>query len=283
MEVPMPRRTCLITGATSGLGRATAEVLAGAGDTLLLPCRDPAAATRVEAELRSAAGHLRIHTLPCDLARPATVDATSAAVLERFDHLDLLILNAGATPLERSLSPAGVELGWHTSYLGHFQLLQRLMPALGRGSRVIVLAGMYQAYGQLRLDDLDWHERPWSWSQAAYDTQLARVLFTVEAAARLRDRGVTVNAVHPGAVRTRAQDVLPWPTRLLVDTLMGFVFASPARGAQTILRLADDPALAEVTGVWFRRFQPSAPHPLVQDAGARRALWDRSLELLAAG
>lgn len=279
----MPRRTCLITGATSGLGRATAEALARAGDTLLLPCRDPAAAARVEAELRSAGGHQRVHMLPCDLARPATVDAAAAAVLGRLDHLDLLILNAGATPLERSLSPVGVELGWHTSYLGHFQLLQRLLPALGRGSRVIVLAGMYQARGQLRLDDLDWRERPWSWSQAAYDTQLARVLFTLEAAAHLRDRGVTVNAVHPGAVRTRAQDVLPWPTRLLVDTLMRFVFVSPARGAQTVLRLADDPALAEVTGTWFRRFQRSEPHPLVHDADARRALWDRSLALLAGG
>ena len=233
---------CVVTGANRGLGLAIAEGLARGGATVVLACRDPDRGAEAAAGVGEAAGHDRVFSLLCDLADPTSVDAFATEVMERFDRIDVLVNNAGLSPLDRRVSALGVELGWHISHLGHYQLTRRLIPRLVRSApaRIITLAGQYQRRGELRLDDLGWRRRPWDWGQAAADAQLARVLFTVGCAARLADTGVTANAVHPGAVRTRAQDVFPAHVRLLLATVLRPVFVSPRRGAKTVLRLAED-------------------------------------------
>jgi len=273
---------CVVTGANRGLGFATAEGLARDGATVVVACRNMAKGEEAAERVRAAAGHERVEALPLDLAEPASVEGFVAALGARYDRVDVLVNNAGITLLDRQLSCLGVELGWHVQYLGHYQLTRRLLPLLTAGApaRVIHLAGMYQSKGQLVLDDLDWSRRPWDWGQAGADAQLARVMFSAELAARLRGTGVTVNAVHPGAVRTHAQDVLPLHLRILIDTVMRVAFVAPARGARTVLRLAEDEDLADTTGRWFRRYRVQEPHPLCHDAQARQALWAKSAELL---
>jgi NAD(P)-dependent dehydrogenase (short-subunit alcohol dehydrogenase family) len=275
----------VVTGANRGLGRAIAEGLARDGATVLLACRSPERGAEARAQVREAAGHDRVHFLPCDLVEPGSVQAFAQEVQRRFGRVDVLVNNAGLTPVEHALSPLGVELGWHASYLGHYQLTRLLLPTLQRSApaRVVNLAGLYQRRGTLVLDDLAWEARDWDWGQAGADTQLARVVFTIELARRLHGTGVTANAVHPGAVRTHAQDALPAHLRLLANTVMRIAFVSPPRGARTVLRLAEDPDLAEVSGRWYRRYHPAEPNPLALDPVAGLALWERSAALLAMG
>lgn len=272
----------VVTGANRGLGLAIAEGLARDGATVVLACRSAERGEQAAAQVRIQAGHDRVHAMVCDLADPSSVDRFADAFLERFERLDVLVNNAGLMLLEHEQSALGVELGWHASYLGHFQLTLRLREILERSApaRVVNLAGLYNRRGTLRLDDLGWEDRTWDWAQAGADTQLARVLFTAELAERLEGTGVTANAVHPGAVRTHAQDALPLHIRLLVDTLMWVAFVSPRRGARTVLRVAEDPDLHEVSGRWYRRYREAEPNPLVHDALSRAALWEHSTALL---
>ena len=273
---------CIVTGANRGLGLATAEGLARDGATVVLACRDAGRGAAAEAHVRAEAGHDRVCAMICDLADPESVEAFVVAFRERFDRLDVLVNNAGFTSMERRRSELGLELGWHVGYLGHFQLTDAASghARLQRAGPGPVPRWLYQSHGSLDLADLGWRERDWDWSQAGCDSQLAKVLYTVELAERLAETGVTVNAVHPGAVRTQAQDVMPWHVRLLIDTVMRVAFVSPRRGARTVLRLAEDPDLADVTGKWFRRYHPGEPHALAADPSAREALWARSEQLL---
>ncbi|MCA9566723.1 MAG: SDR family NAD(P)-dependent oxidoreductase [Myxococcales bacterium] len=274
--------TALVTGANRGLGRATAEGLARDGATVILACRDAERGEDAALEIREATGNTRVHAVPCDLEDPGSVDRCAESVLSRFPALHVVVANAGLTLLEREITGLDVERGWHAGYLGHFQLVSRLRERLvaSAPARVVVLAGLYHRKGELRLDDLDWIERAWDWGQASADVQLARVMFAKELAVRLGSQGVTPVSVHPGAVRTHAQDVLPPHLRLLVDTVMRVAFVSPERGARTVLRLAEDEDLAPFAGAWFRRYHPAATHPAVDDPEARAALWEASERLV---
>lgn len=272
----------LITGANAGLGFATAKALARADWTVWLLCRDPGRAAAARATIRGAAGHDRVHTVIADLAAPDQVAAAIARVREGTARLDALVANAGLMPTTLQLSGLGVELGWHASHLGHVQLALGLLPLLRASApaRIVHLAGLYHRRGTLRLDDLAWEDRPWSAGQAGADVQLARVLFAVELAERLKGSGVTSNAVHPGAVRTGAQDAAPWWARLLIATVMRPAFVSADVGARTVVRLVTDPDLATTSGAWFRRFTEAPVHALARAPAARGALWDKDLELL---
>jgi len=273
---------CIVTGANRGLGLATAEGLARDGATVVLACRDAHRGFEAEATVRAAAQHDRVHFLSCDLADPHSVDSFVHTFSQQFDRLDVFVGNAGVTLPDLHRSALDVEVGWHVGYLGHYQLLRRLLPTLQASSpaRIVLLAGLYHQRGQLTLDDLGWAHRPWDWAQAGSNSQLAKVLLAYELADRLAGTGVTVAAVHPGAVRTHTQDVLPWHLRLLADTVLRPAFVSPRRGARTVLRLAEDEALEDGRGYWFRRYHEAEPHPMAHDAAARRALWNVSADLL---
>ena len=275
LKVDLAGRTALVTGPTSGLGRAAALGLARLGAEVVLLCRDLARGRALQRELRLATGHRRVSVEQVDLADLGSVRAFA----RRFGapRVDVLVHNAGVLPDERVLSPDGLELTWATNVAGPYLLTRLLLPRLKRApqGRIVVVSsgGMYAQ--RLALDDLDWQRRPFDGVAAYAQSKRAEVVLTELLAERLGRTRVTVNAMHPGWADTPGvRRSLPRFHRLMKARLR-----TPAQGADTIVWLAACPRLAGESGrFWFDR-QAVGTHlvPWTRETPAeRRAL----LELL---
>ena len=275
LKVDLAGRTALVTGPTSGLGRAAALGLARLGAEVVLLCRDLPRGRALQRELRLATGHRRVSVEQVDLADLGSVRAFA----RRFGapRVDVLVHNAGVLPDERVLSPDGLELTWATNVAGPYLLTRLLLPRLKRApqGRIVVVSsgGMYAQ--RLSLDDLDWQRRPFDGVAAYAQSKRAEVVLTELLAERLGRTRVTVNAMHPGWADTPGvRRSLPRFHRLMKARLR-----TPAQGADTIVWLAACPRLAGESGrFWFDR-QAVGTHlvPWTRETPAeRRAL----LELL---
>ena len=270
----MTGRTVLVTGATSGIGLETARQLAAMGAHVVLGVRDPARGAEVAARIVREGGSAEV--LPIDLASFASVREAAARFAAAHDRLDVLVNNAGIALSRRAVSKDGHELTWQTNFLSHVLLTRLLLPLLRRGTKPRVVNVSSEGH---RTGRIVWHnlelERGFGGFRAYANSKLGQVLFTRELARR--EPGLTVNALHPGAISTniwkqqtpRVQSVLQLGVRIF-----GRLLPSPARGAAPVTRLASDPALEGVTGRYFRRFREAAPSARgANDADAAR-LWD---------
>jgi NAD(P)-dependent dehydrogenase (short-subunit alcohol dehydrogenase family) len=271
-----------VTGGNGGLGKATAKGLAAAGATVVLLCRSMAKATAARDEVQAHAPGADVHRVECDLSDYASVHRAAIELRSGWHRLDGLVHAAGAVVRERTETPEGHEALFAVNHLGPFLLTALVRDRLVAAppARVVVLAGMYHKKATIDLDDPMFERRPWSFQEASNATQLARVMFALELAEQLRPHGVLVNAVHPGAVLTDAQDHLPWHLRLLVHTVMRPGFVRPDKGAEPVLRLAASPDVAGITGRYWHRLRADTPHPDALDPDRRAALWALSSELV---
>lgn len=276
-------RTAVVTGATSGIGHQVALALAGLGATVVLPVRDADRGDRAVAAIRAASGNPDVHWVLCDLADLESVRIAASRLRTRWHTIDLLVHDAGAYTPDRQETPEGVEHMFAVCVLGPWLLTSLLKPALASAddARIVQLAGRSHERGVLDLADLQWRDRPWDPQAASRAVQLARVVLVRAWSRLLAPAGVAVNAVHPGAVLTAAQDVLPAPLRLLLHTVLRPGFVRPALGALPVVRLAADPALADVTGRVFGRFHEHALVPGAADEALAEQLW-AALEALEA-
>jgi retinol dehydrogenase-12 len=268
-------RVCLVTGATSGIGHEVALGLARLGGTVVLLGRDH---RRAEAARRAIAGAVPgadPQVIAVDLASSASVRLGAAEILRRWQRIHVLVHDAGATFPTRAVTDAGVERTLAVDVTGPFLLTALLRPALESGpARVITLAGLSGRKSQVVLDDLSFCRRPYHWLAANAQAQRARVLFT--AALAVQAPALLALAVHPGAVRTRAQDQLPVGLRLLVDTVLRPGFMRAELGALPVLRLAAEPALDIASGSYLDRFEVVSP-PADRELAA--GLWEACARL----
>jgi NAD(P)-dependent dehydrogenase (short-subunit alcohol dehydrogenase family) len=241
--------TVLVTGATDGIGRATALALAARGATVLVHGRDPARAAAVAREANAVPGAPGdAESVVGDLASLAAVRALAAAVRARGAPLDVLVNNAGVAfrDAERRLSADGFELTFAVNHLAHFLLTRELLDLLAEaaarrgGARVVTVSSELHARGRIDFDDLQ-GERRYGGTAAYANSKLANVLFARGLARRTAARGVTSNALHPGVIRTK----------LLRDGFGSNGGATVERGAATSVHLALHPAVAAVTGAYF--------------------------------
>lgn len=270
-------RTVLVTGPTSGLGRAAAEAVAALGARVVLVGRSPERLAKVRDELVAKHGVDRFPVVVADMASLASVRAAAGEVLATEPRLDVVIDNAGAIFPERRESPEGIEATLATMVVGPFALLAGLRPLLERtgGARVVAVTsgGMYTQ--PLPLDDLGYTTGTFSGPRAYARAKRAQTALVREWARRLAAAGsdVTVNAMHPGWADTPGlADTLPAFYRF-----MGPVLRTPAEGADTIVWLAADPGAAGRSGGLFldRRARPFDRVPMTRLTGAdRRRLWD---------
>lgn len=274
-------RTVLVTGANSGIGEAVTVALARAGARVLMLCRNLERGRDAAARIRLQNPSAELHVVQADLSSAAQIRAAISEIEHRFERLDVLVNNAGATFPIKQADADGHEATFGTNYLGTFLLTNLLVKRLvaGAPARIVNLVGVYYRKGRIDLDDLEFTRKPYAYMAAANQAQLARMIFTVELARRLKGTGVTVNAVHPGAILTNRQNPLPWYLRFLIHTVLRPGFSGPTNGARPVVRLIEDPELAQVSGMFFNRYACEEPAAVAQDEALAARLWLRSAEL----
>jgi NAD(P)-dependent dehydrogenase (short-subunit alcohol dehydrogenase family) len=273
----------MVTGATSGLGLATARQLARLGATVIVVGRDAARCTAASASISSAAAPGAVDWLVADFAELDAVRRLAEEAQERHARIDVLVNNAGATYPKRYLTPDGVELTLAVNHLAPFLLTTLLLDRLCKSApaRIVNVASVAHEGAHFDFDDpaMERGYRPF----AAYGrSKLANLWFTYELARRLDGSGVTVNAVHPGLVRT-ALGNHSGPLRRagwqLLHVAYRKVSLSADEGAAAITHLATAPELEGVTGRYFVDGRPAESSPASRDPAAAARLWALSEEL----
>lgn len=275
-------RTCLVTGATSGIGRSAAGALLDLGYRLILAGRDEERLARTAASLKSHRGQAEIATFRCDLSLLRDARDAAGRIRRDFGRIDVLINNAGARFLRHALTEEGLERTLATNHLGPFSLTLSLMTPLrnaGR-ARIINVASGAHFGGTGPIENIR--------SAEAYDgkrqyaeSKLAVVLFTVALAERLQGEGITVNALDPGAAASnfsRNNGNWSWMKHRLSYALRGQL-RTPAKAAETIVYLATANDITGVTGRYFRDRREAAPSEISRSKSARDALWASSVAL----
>ena len=194
--------TAVVTGAGGGLGLETARALAGHGASIVAAARDPAKAGRALAAAGLAPGATTVVEL--DLGSLASVRAAADQIAAAHDRLDLVIANAGVMACPEGRTVDGFETQFGTNHLGHFLLVNRLVPLLvaGAPSRVVCLSSAAHRFGDVDLDDVSFERNEYAPGAGYSASKTANVLYAVELDRRLRDRGVRAVAVHPGTILT---------------------------------------------------------------------------------
>jgi retinol dehydrogenase-12 len=276
----MRDRVCLVTGATSGIGRVAAVTLAGMGATVLLTGRDRGRGEAVIEEIRRGGGTAEF--LQADFASLRAVRELAADVRSRHPRLDVLLNNAGGVSMERRLTPDGFEQTFAVNHLAAFLLteeLRDLLVASAPARIVTVSSEAHRALETLDFDNLQC-ERRYKPLLAYSISKLANVMFTYELDRRLRDRGVTANCVHPGVVNTGIWGASRGFIRMLIWLAQPFMISSE-RGARPLIKLASDPDCATTSGCYFKKEKAVRSSPLSYDSEVAARLWQTSAELIA--
>ena len=242
----MKDKICLITGATSGIGQATALALAQmgaprqktAGHTVIVAGRDEKRCQKTVAQIKSETGNPNVDYLLADLSVQAQVRALAAEFKSRYERLDVLVNNAGAIFFRRQVSADGLEMNFAVNHLAYFLLTNLLLDTLkvNAPARIVNVASNSHLGQHLDFDNLEL-KRGYNPGKAYGCSKLANLYFTYELARRLEGTGVTVNAMHPGFLRTNMAANNGWPVRLFLP-LVHLSSLTPEEGARTIVYLA---------------------------------------------
>lgn len=274
----MHGKTCLVTGASSGIGRETALGLARQGATVLLVVRDLDRGATVAAEIATCASQGSADVFVADLAAQDQVRELAHRVTERHHTLDVLVHNAAAVNPVRRVTADGVEATLAVNHLAPFLLTHLLAEPLRAAPAARVVS--VSSYLHTMVKTIPWEDVQSEHSyraSATYNiTKLMNLLFTYELARRWAGTRVTANALHPG-----------WPLKTnlgreqrgagaVFDRVTKLFGASAAKGARTSLFLASAPAVAEETGRYYTKSKPTTSSPLSHDAAAAQQLWQAS-------
>jgi retinol dehydrogenase 12 len=277
-DLDLAGKTFVITGANTGIGRATAEALASRGGKLILACRSEDKTKPVLDAIRQGKQGEAEFT-PLDLADLDSVRACASSLLARDLRIDVLINNAGLAGL-RGQTKQGFELTFGTNHLGHFLLTTLLLPRLRESRARIVNVASKAHYDAKRID--------WAALQARTKTvaglpeyavsKLCNVLFTKELARGQAGEGVRSYALHPGVVASDAWRQVPQPFRALIKWRM----LSNEQGARTTLFCATSPEVTGDDGLYYDSCKERRPSRLAQDEALAKELWQRSAEWVKA-
>ncbi len=270
----------LITGASSGIGKVTARELARLGATLVLVCRNRAKGEAVQSEIRNATGNQNIDLLIGDLTVQADIRRVAAEFTQKYDHLHVLINNAGGAFDPRQVTTDGLEVSLALNYVAPFLLTELLLPTLKASApaRIVSVSSMAHTWGKINFADLQ-AEKGYGSMKVYGQAKLALILFTYELARRLAGTGVTVNCLHPGFVASNfdknLQGLLGWGMRFVLPFAL-----TVEQGAQTSIYLASSPDVEGVSGKYFEKQKAKRSSNLSYDEKTGLDLWKLTEEQL---
>lgn len=277
----MNTKTVIVTGANSGMGLATAKELALQGYRVVMACRNEEKGRIALQEVKSATGSKQIELMQLDLSSLHSVRNFVSQFMASHPRLDVLINNAGVVCLKREETSDGFEMTLGVNHLGHYLLTRLLIPALKAApkARIInVSSGAYKS-GKIHQEDPNLTKR-YNVIKSYSQSKLANILFTRELAERLEGTGITVNALHPGAVGTNIgiDRTTGFGTAIMAVVKKLPFFLTPEEGASTAIYLATHPEVREITGQYFyeQKIQELKPHAM--DKNTARFLWDWSAQ-----
>ncbi|WP_116452607.1 SDR family NAD(P)-dependent oxidoreductase [Blastococcus litoris] len=271
-------KTVLITGGTGGIGKATALGLAALGAHVAVTGRDPQRTQDAVREIRAAGGG-PVDAFIADLSAQSEVRRVAGEVFERMPRIDALVNNVGGYWNTRHITADGLERTFALNHLAPFLLTNLLLDRLkdSAPARVVTVASNAHKLGRIDFDDLR-GERSYSGGRAYNQSKLANILFSYELARRLEGFAVTVNALHPGMVRTGFGSEDPAGTQRIFVPLLRPFMKSVTRGAVTSIHLTSAPELAEVSGRYFVSSTATSSSPGSYDEAVAARLWQVSAE-----
>lgn len=278
-DVRMNGKTVLVTGASSGIGEATASQLGALGAHVVLVSRDHTRGVRARDRILSAHPAASLDLLVADLSTTAAIRGLAAAFKAKYQRLDVLINNAAVMTSTRRETPDKFEMQFFVNHLAYFLLTGMLLDVIRASapSRIVSVSSSAHSRGVIDFDDLQLHHH-YRGYQAYANTKLMNILFTYELARRLEGSGVTANCLHPGVIRTGLmRGVSPVIHGLWQAT--GKFFKQPIDGAETPVYLASSPEAAGVTGQYFRYCRPFGTNQISYDRNVQQRLWEESERL----
>ena len=275
----MGGKTALITGGTSGIGKATAVALAAMGADVVVVGRNRERGEVALGEIKSQSHSESVELMLADLAVQDEVRGLAGAFLERYDRLDVLANNAGLVQSKRTETADRIETTLAINHLAPFLLTNLLLDRLKQSapSRVITVSSEAQRWGDMDFDDLQSTQKYRGFPVYGM-TKLANIMFTYELAERLKGTFVTANCLHPGAVGTNFGKNNGGPMTLFFRAAKPFM-RSPEQGADTLIWLASSPDVEGVSGKYFSDRKEIEAKKIAHDPTTRRRLWEISEDL----
>jgi NAD(P)-dependent dehydrogenase (short-subunit alcohol dehydrogenase family) len=275
----MQGKICMVTGANSGIGKATAMGLAEMGATVVMVSRDLARGKAAQSEIKAKSGNDAVDLLLADLSSQQSIRQLAEDFKQRYSQLHVLINNAGMSSLRRRETVDGLEVTFAVNHLAPFLLTNVLLDVIKASapSRIINVSSDAHEAGYIKMDDLQSEKK---YMRAYGQSKLALVLFTYELARRLQGTGVTANCLHPGFVATNFGQNGTGPLGRGVIKFLSRFGMSPEEGAKTSIFLATSPEVEGVTGKYFVKSIPKRSAPITYDETLQRQLWEESARLV---
>ncbi|UCC21331.1 MAG: SDR family oxidoreductase [Promethearchaeota archaeon] len=274
----MKGKICMITGANSGIGKATALSLAKLGANLVLVCRNRERAEQAIVKIKEKTGNQSIDLIIADLSSQKQIRNLVSEFKEKYDKLHVLINNAGVNLNKHTLTEDGIEATFAVNYLAYFMLCNLLLGTLKNtgSARIVNVASSVQAKS-IDFDDLNENQN-YRQLKAYAQSKLAVVLFTYEFARKIKGTGVSVNCLHPGYVKTKMiRNFRPFVKYFY--HLIGLFILTPKRGAKTSIFLASSPDIDGTSGKYFKRRKEAKSVKISYDETVAKQLWDVSVSL----
>jgi NAD(P)-dependent dehydrogenase (short-subunit alcohol dehydrogenase family) len=273
-------KTCLITGANTGIGKETTRQIAELGARVVMVCRNKEKGEKARQEIVETTNNKDIDLLICDLSSLKNVKQFSEEFFADYTELHVLINNAGVYHMKRTETNDGYESAFAINYLAHFYLSRLLLPLLKKSapSRIINLSSNIHKFYKIKLRDLMLEKR-YNGQQAYSNSKSAMILFTYRLARLLKESEVAVNAVNPGHVETQMTTIgLPKSFIKIRDLIVKS--QTPEEGAKTSVYVASANNLERITGRYYDRCEESKSGKFTYDIDKQDLLWDLSNQLI---
>jgi NAD(P)-dependent dehydrogenase (short-subunit alcohol dehydrogenase family) len=273
----------MVTGANSGIGKATALLLAKKNIRVVMVCRNRQRGEAAQKEIIRKSGNSNVELYICDFSELDDIRRFVNLFKENFDHLDVLINNAAVIPQHRQETKDGYELQFGVNHLAPFLLTNLLLEKIKKSNiaRIVTVASVGHRFGKIHFDDLQFAQKHYNKLVVYTQSKLANILFTYELARRLQDTQVTVNCLDPGHVKS---DIGVYKdggfAQFVFRNLLRPIHKTPEEGADTSVYLATAPEVEGITGKYFVNRKVKKTSPISYDIDIATRLWNISAEMV---